>query len=236
MSMSSAAPNRLEGTGDDQVGGLVTKKKRDDHVFAKPKPIGSVLGLQLLARKRKQEREQTEAEEKRKQKQSRNRHDSSSDSASDDDDSSRQNNSKQYRKYRPETPSNPGGVSESAREKIKQRRERDRDKGIYAESGSKKKSDSRYDRDERSKHSDKYGDKRDRKSERRSDSRKNGNESSRRFEEWEDTPSSRHSSDGRKTTPRPRFGELLYVFPIRFVPSSIYLNFKLLTNSLKIKN
>ena len=109
---------------------------------------------------------------------------------------------KKYRTYRPETPSDPGGVSQLARDKIKMRRERDRDKGIYAESESRKKRDSGRD------HRRDYRDKRDRSRDDRSErKRPRGDESSRRYEEWEDTPSSRHTSDGWKTTPRMRYGE-----------------------------
>ena len=118
-----------------------------------------------------------------------------------------------YRSYRPETPSNPGGVSHSAREKIKQRGERDRDKGIYAESRSNRKHESSSksrDRDRPSRRHDNdnsSSERRDRKSE-----RKQGRaESSKRYADWEETPSSRYSEDDRKTTPRIRYNGIIEV-------------------------
>ncbi|XP_057291109.1 pre-mRNA-splicing factor ATP-dependent RNA helicase PRP16-like [Hydractinia symbiolongicarpus] len=184
--MTSDAPKRLEGS-DGGEGGLVIKKKKsstDDHVFKKP--IGSVLGLQKLA---EQKRRQLKAVKKR--------HDSSdSDSSSEDEEQYSERKDKHYRSYRPETPSNPGGVSESAREKIKRRKERDKEErrtGIYAESDKKK---SKYEHRETSREKRYKSSRKDKHS---------AKSSSRRYAEWEDTPTSRDSVNERRTTPRSKF-------------------------------
>ena len=214
MTSSVSAPNRLEGT-KEEVGGLVTMKKNKkketedigDDGFAKPKLTSSMLGLQELARKRRQEKENTKEMKKIKKKK---RHDSSSSSNSEDsgdDDERSHKQDKHYRSYRPETPSNPGGVSHSAREKIKQRGERDRDKGLYAESRSRKhESSNGRDRDRPSRRHGDNDDSRDSERRERKSERKHGRaESSKRYADWEETPSSRYSEDDRKTTPRIRY-------------------------------
>lgn len=117
------AHDRLEGS-QDEIGGLIIKKKKDDKDVFK-KPMVSVLGLQKLAEQKRKDAEKTKKV---------SRHDSSSESSSDGEDHKKyksKDSNKHYRSYRPETPSNPGGVSEYAKEKIKRRRERDKEeKGV----------------------------------------------------------------------------------------------------------
>ena len=236
-----AAPSRLEGT-KAEAGGLVSMKKKkktgdeidksSDDGFAKPKSTTSVLGLQELARKRRQEREEAETRKKK-------RHDSSSSSSSSDEDNDHDRGSphkkdKHYRSYRPETPSNPGGVSHTAREKIKQRGERDRDKkGIYAESrssanSSKSSSRRNADDDKYRKSSSKNRDHDSRhhgESSERKDRKHGGGsgrpDSSKRYAEWEETPSSRYSEDDRRTTPRIRYNGMADYFTFKIIISLV---------------
>ena len=67
--------HRLEGSDpDDQVGGLIVKKKsaaEEAHVFRAPSPRTSLLGLDLLAaqkRKERESKEQADADERNSKK------------------------------------------------------------------------------------------------------------------------------------------------------------------------
>lgn len=201
--MSSFAPStRLEGTNENEVGGLIIKKKKtddDDSKFAKP----SLLGLQKLAeeKRRLEALKRSTADEKKKNK----RKDSSSDSNDSDEEEDERTKSKKgkyYRSYKPETPSHPGGVSDKYKEKERSRREKelaDRKKGLYTETDRKYRNDS----DETSHRRDREH-KNSRRDDRRSySSSKDKQGSSQRYAEWESTPdSSRYSSDNCRTTPR----------------------------------
>lgn len=195
------ANDRLEGS-QDEIGGLIIKKKKDDKDVFK-KPMVSVLGLQKLAEQKRKDAEKTKKV---------SRHDSSSESSSDGEDHKKyksKDSNKHYRSYRPETPSNPGGVSEYAKEKIKRRRERDKEEkrsGVYAETDYKKK---KYRDDDRFHEKEKKDRERSEKS--KESRRREHESSSRRYAEWEDTPSSRYSDDARKTTPRNRYGNLVLI-------------------------
>merc|ERR1712137_785309 len=97
------------------------KKKLSEHEFKKPGQMQSILGLQQLAeKKRKIKQEIKEEEEDEEEAVNSDRRDGKN---------------KQYRKYRPETPSHPGGVNREAVDKIKERKGRDKEKGVYAETG-----------------------------------------------------------------------------------------------------
>jgi len=180
--MPESEIHRLEGSKKEKGGLIIKKKKKDDELFKKPS--GSILGLQKLA------------ETKRKQ---QNKTDSNSSSDSDNEEK-QSNKHKQYRSYKPETPSNTGGVNESAQENIKRRKERDRDErkvGVYAETDHKRK---KYESDDKKPKSSSH-----REKGRSRHDRKRGEGSSRRYAEWEETPNSRHSDDARRTTPRAKF-------------------------------
>ena len=179
------APHRLEGS-DSAQGGLVIKKKLKEDEFKKP--TCSVLGLQRLAQeKRKQNNQSIKADMR--------------DCVGSNNDNESSKADKHYRKYRPETPSYTGGVNETAKDKIKRRRERDKDErksGVYAETEQKKKWDnSRYNREEKPIKNNSRG------------------ESSSRHAEWEDTPSSRYSKDNQDVTPRMNYGVLFKYFYIK---------------------
>ncbi|XP_065674723.1 pre-mRNA-splicing factor ATP-dependent RNA helicase PRP16 isoform X2 [Hydra vulgaris] len=166
--LTMIAPHRLEGI-DCTEGGLIIKKKNNDNEFKKP--TCSVLGLQKLA------------EEKRKRIENIKKEKINNDGSKNDENSITDKN---YRKYRPETPSNTGGVNETAKYNINKRRERDKDdrkSGVYAETEQKKKRDNRYTSEEKVMKS-------------------RSRELSSRYAEWEDTPSSRHSRDYQDVTPR----------------------------------
>ncbi|XP_023646619.1 pre-mRNA-splicing factor ATP-dependent RNA helicase PRP16 [Paramormyrops kingsleyae] len=162
-----ATLHRLEGNQpDEQVGGLIVKKKSavsEQHVFRPPTPRTSLLGLDLLAaqkRKQREEKDRQEAEDdakktkKSKVSSYRDWEDGRADSGSDDEDGDEEGmGDKKERKYRvtgSETPSNPGGVSEEFRKRHQQREKEWREHGVYASSKEEKKRERDRDRrDER---------------------------------------------------------------------------------------
>ncbi|KAF3832641.1 hypothetical protein F7725_026306 [Dissostichus mawsoni] len=149
--------HRLEGSDpDDQVGGLIVKKKsaaEEAHVFRAPTPRTSLLGLDLLAAQKRKERESKEqadaiADEQNSKKSKvtsykdweEGKSDSGSDEEEEDDKDSGVKN-KESRKYRvtgSETPSNPGGVSEEFKRRHQQREKDRREHGVYTTSNEDK--------------------------------------------------------------------------------------------------
>ena len=128
--------HRLEGSGNDMRGGLVIKKaKTDDNKFKVPKP--SILGLDKLAAQKRKEREE-------------NRLISFKETENDDEDRARSPIStsttpsefafkkpdtqtfhklnRQLRTQKDETPTHTGGVSEEARERLREHIKRERNK------------------------------------------------------------------------------------------------------------
>ena len=174
---SFSAPQRLEGSTNNEAGGLIVKKKQrpDDEIFAKP----SLLGLQKLAEEKR--KQAAEKERNRKKKSS----DDEDGSGSSDEDERSNKNTKYYRSYKPETPSNPGGVSETYKRKQEHRRERGKDErkmGIYAETDRK---------NNRPRHHESSSERKERSSSKKRDRvEREGGESSRRYADWESTPSS----------------------------------------------
>lgn len=143
MSEDDAGVHRLEGTtGQEQRGGLVLKKAKDNRGGGRSGgsfkvPQGSLLGLDKLAAKRRAEKERTE------------RLISFQDNEYDDggtpsstptatpasefafkkpDTKSFEKLSRQLREHKDETPSHTGGVSENARERLREHIQRDRDR------------------------------------------------------------------------------------------------------------
>ncbi|XP_037932046.1 pre-mRNA-splicing factor ATP-dependent RNA helicase PRP16-like [Teleopsis dalmanni] len=127
--------HRLEGTNNDFRGGLIIKKKdTGDSKFKIPMP--SILGLDKLAAQRRKEREGTQRLISFKD----NDYDDTDNTAlatptSSDfafkkpDTQSYQKISKQIREQKVETPSHTGGVSEQARERLREHINRVRNKG-----------------------------------------------------------------------------------------------------------
>ena len=122
MASFSDSTHRLAGSGSE-VGGLIIKSKKkpddknSDSTFKKP---GSLLGLDILAR-RKREQRQSEEESSRTFSEKKARLDRAQDDDSDIRISfGRSDTSKdrQYRGVRTETPSHPGGVSDEALERF----------------------------------------------------------------------------------------------------------------------
>ena len=203
--------DRLEGS-KHEVGGLIIKKKvnadGEDTKFKRPSE--SLLGLKKLAdEKRQQKREEEKAKRSLQHRSSYNEEEEADYSKK----KKQKKDERHYRSYKPETPSHPGGVNEEAQARIKERYERSKDKGVYADSrdSSKKWKDNR---DGRKDH--KREEKRERKDERKSDrdrpdrkhdyERRGGGHSSTRrgYEQWEDTPSRSRRSEGssERSTPR----------------------------------
>ncbi|CAL1270973.1 unnamed protein product [Larinioides sclopetarius] len=118
MSLQSSI-HRLEGS-NDQVGGLIIKKKSDDDaLFKVPAPKKSLLGLDVLAEKRKKEQL---SENKQKVSPSRKY---------DDRDESRK---KKYRSSHDETPTYTGGVSKEYLKRVHERQKREKERGTYISS------------------------------------------------------------------------------------------------------
>lgn len=148
MSSFDRSSHRLAGSGNE-TGGLIIKKKQDpgrqksEETFKRPS--GSVLGLDILARRKRAEREAAEAEEgggnyaekrpridRTKDRNLRDNYDDSGVRIS----FGRSDISKErrYRSAAVETPSHPGGVSDEALEKMQSRLKREQGQGLYASS------------------------------------------------------------------------------------------------------
>ncbi|XP_005178244.1 pre-mRNA-splicing factor ATP-dependent RNA helicase PRP16 [Musca domestica] len=135
--------HRLEGTSGSEVrGGLIIKKAKTDdgNKFKVPKP--SILGLDKLAAQKRKEREENDRLISFRD----NEHDDDDDRQSGSktpstaanlsefafkkpDTMSFQKISRQLRAHKDETPSHTGGVSEEARERLREHIKRDRSKG-----------------------------------------------------------------------------------------------------------
>ena len=149
MSSFDRSSHRLAGSGNE-FGGLIIKKKQDstgqksDDTFKRPS--GSILGLDILARRKRAEREAAEEVEEKRPRIERTKIRDFSDSY--DDSGVRisfgRSDSSKERKYRSailETPSHPGGVSDEALEKMHSRRKRDQGQGLFASSTSSREGD-----------------------------------------------------------------------------------------------
>ncbi|TDG42313.1 hypothetical protein AWZ03_011267 [Drosophila navojoa] len=158
MSEDDAGVHRLEGTsGQEQRGGLVLKKPKDSDnkspSFKVPK--GSVLGLDKLAAKRRAEKarlisfQDNEYDDGGTPSSSANASTPVSEFAfKKPDTKSFEKLSRQLREHKDETPSYTGGVSEKARERLREhiQRDRDRHKGAVRKS-TRDDSDGKRDRD-----------------------------------------------------------------------------------------
>ncbi|XP_055930995.1 pre-mRNA-splicing factor ATP-dependent RNA helicase PRP16-like [Argiope bruennichi] len=115
MSLRSSI-HRLEGI-DNQVGGLIIKKKSDDDaLFKVPAPKKSLLGLDVLAEKR------------RKEQLSENKQKVSLNKKFADYEESRK---KKYRSSRDETPTYTGGVSKEYLKRVNERQKREKERSRY---------------------------------------------------------------------------------------------------------
>lgn len=102
---------RLEGSNDDQTGGLIIRKKVSDHTFKKPQ--ASVLGLDKLAQRKRRENSQEPSGSSPSS--SSNVHTVKSDLKD-----------RQYRTYEEETPTHTGGVNTEAQRRLESRMNRQR--------------------------------------------------------------------------------------------------------------
>lgn len=138
MSSFESSTHRLAGSIGEEGGGLIIKPKKKDtnpDGFKKPSaPRGSLLGLDLLAKKKREERGENAGFAEKKP-----RFEEEGLSTYDSDvrisfGKTHYSRDRQYRSLRVETPSHPGGVSEEALERIQSRLKRDQKHGVYATS------------------------------------------------------------------------------------------------------
>ncbi|KAI8342035.1 P-loop containing nucleoside triphosphate hydrolase protein [Chlamydoabsidia padenii] len=186
--------------GNNLPGGLIGRNKssKSDEqrpVFKAPAPKTSLLGLDELARKKRaaevaKNKSSNEHEEKRIKVDSISQWD---DDASTIDDSDVPKQQAKYRSYRMETPSNPGGLSESALQRMESMKRRDRDRnrssGLH---GSSRDDRHRRDRDD-DRHRSDYS--RGRHDDRRRSDRDSDRHHRRRDSERDD----RHRDQGSRT-------------------------------------
>ncbi len=143
MSSFDRSTHRLAGSGDES-GGLIIKKKQDqtrdsksDETFKRPS--GSLLGLDVLARRKRAEKDAEDGGsgvkrpriERKWDKKDSNYDDSGIRLSFGRSDGARD---RKYRSALSDTPSHPGGVSEQALEKMQNRLKRDQGQGLYASS------------------------------------------------------------------------------------------------------
>ncbi|XP_054856361.1 pre-mRNA-splicing factor ATP-dependent RNA helicase PRP16 [Eublepharis macularius] len=161
-----ASLHRLAGLEPEgQVGGLVLKKRGaaaagggEQHVFKRPAPRTSLLGLDLLAAQKRREREREAGDGKRvrlptdndgpgggkdasaqEQRQDRDRDRDGAEQEGEGAASGRSSRKdRHYRSARVETPSHTGGVSEEFWERSRQRERERREQGVYASSKEEK--------------------------------------------------------------------------------------------------
>ena len=209
MSSFDRSTHRLAGSGNE-AGGLIIKKKQDqnreksDETFKRPS--GSLLGLDVLARRKRAEREAEDGgsglrgEKRPKIERKWDKKDSNYDDSGVRISFGRSDGAKD-RKYRSallDTPSHPGGVSEQALEKMQSRLKRDQGQGLYASSSADGRGRERKERDRELLPSE-----RDRGRERgRGRGNDRGEESQRRVREREWEQETPRSDRGRgNTTP-----------------------------------
>ena len=212
MSSFDRSTHRLAGSGNE-TGGLIIKKKQDpsreksDETTFK-RPSGSVLGLDVLARRKRAEREAEESATRGEKRPRIDRRGDNKDLNYDDSDvriSFGRSDTAKDRKYRAsqlDTPSHPGGVSEEALEKMQNRLKREQGQGLYA-SSSGGRGRERRERDGRDVGSNRGERDRGRGRERGRDEKMEESERRVRERQWEqETP---RSDRGRgNTTPYPR--------------------------------
>ena len=211
MSSFESSSHRLAGSGNE-AGGLIIKKKQDstrhksDDSFKRPS--GSLLGLDVLARRKRAERE---AEESESRGEKRPRVEKNREKESYDDSGVRisfgRSDTARDRKYRSalvDTPSHPGGVSEEAMEKIHSRMKRDQGQGALYATSSSRRGRERRDRDDRDSDKKRGGGGGERERERGRGRERDG-EDSRRMREraWEQETPKLERGRGN-TTPYPR--------------------------------
>ncbi|XP_076357902.1 ATP-dependent RNA helicase l(1)G0007 isoform X2 [Tachypleus tridentatus] len=193
MNLDHQSIHRLEGI-QEEVGGLVIKKSKsqagENVVFKPPYPKKSLLGLDVLAAQKRKEKEMNELEEIKHSKVSSYQNDWDEDEdveEEDDKHSKKKTHIRHYRGSRVETPSYTGGVSYEFKERLYERQDRDRERGVYASSYKSKDKEKKKDRDNR------RSSRRSERSRNRSrDSERHSEYSSRRsHKDWEDTPRQR---------------------------------------------
>lgn len=118
MSFDTSNIHRLEGSNDEETGGLILPKKKtnlnSEIVFQKPKC--SQFGLDILAVKKREEQKNDDSRRSHRENVDRD---------------FGKNNDRFYRSKRIETPSNSGGVSDEYRERKRNRDDRNREKNDY---------------------------------------------------------------------------------------------------------
>lgn len=203
MASFDRSTHRLAGSGNE-AGGLIIKKKQiqnpkqSDDVFKQPS--GSLLGLDVLARRKRAEREAEESSargEKRPKIERKNNNKDSYDDSGVRLSFGRSGTAKDrnYRASLLDTPSHPGGVSEQALEVMQSRLKRDQGQGLYASSSGAR------EKEQRGKERGNSSDRREKERSRgRGDDR--GDESRRRVREREWEQETPRSDRGRgNTTP-----------------------------------
>lgn len=188
MSGSDESIHRLEGSSNQEKGGLVIVKKEAPKEFQFAKP--SMLGLDKLAAARRQQNKLISFNEGEQELE-----------GSDDSNESRGIKERKYRKVNEETPTYTGGITEEARERMLQRlqkKEKDtKEKGVFNSTEEEKKSRPKDDKDDYYRYRrdrDRYDYKRDRRYERhRDDRRERGSDRRDRGSERRDRGSERGS-------------------------------------------
>ncbi|XP_049807833.1 pre-mRNA-splicing factor ATP-dependent RNA helicase PRP16 [Schistocerca nitens] len=189
---------RLEGI-TEEVGGLVVKKKpvNDDGVFKTPAPKKSLLGLDKLAAIRRKEKQEAEQNDAKKAKHLSDK--SEGDEKRVDDNGHRKHKRKSkdrhYRHVQEETPTYTGGISDEARQRLVERLQKNKERGVHASTKDKHREKRAH--DDRHKHShhhykERDRDKRSHHNERRSRERdvdkRSERGSSRSAHSWIETP------------------------------------------------
>ncbi|XP_014681833.1 PREDICTED: pre-mRNA-splicing factor ATP-dependent RNA helicase PRP16-like [Priapulus caudatus] len=198
--------HRLEGT-QNQVGGLILKKPKNTehtHEFKAPNlPQKSLFGLdKLAAAKRKQQQENNDQATEKRSRVMSYKDDWEGDDIEDDREDNKGNkesHERHYRSSRVETPSHPGGVTDSVREHLHMKY-KDKERGVTA--SSKKKAGGRnmdrgreWDRNYNRQRDKDHGRDRYRGKGEHSERSQRSNRSARSSRNWDDTPRSTKFKD-----------------------------------------
>lgn len=190
--------------GNNLPGGLITTKNKsskadqDRPIFKVPAvPNKSLLGLDELARKKRLADATTttssnvvEKKVKMSWDDDANKEGQEDDNKEDQEEGRIVRHRPQYRSHRMETPSNPGGISESALKRMEEMKRKDRHRGTsYRDDHRSNRRDDRRDSLHRSSKDDKRDD-RDRR-EKRSDDKPSSSSNSRRRDDGSETPGRR---------------------------------------------
>ncbi|KAK7867570.1 hypothetical protein R5R35_004320 [Gryllus longicercus] len=210
MDVEDPGVYRLENKNDEPCGLIVRKKvPSEDDTFKVPAPRTSLFGLDKLAAQRRKEKELGNEEKKSKEMSFRDDEEGGQEI---DNNTAKKGHSqakeRHYRSSQEETPSHTGGISKEARERMIERLQRNKERGVHASSKDRRKDHEKYGEDRSRRRDDRH--RRSRDHDRRSrdkdhrDHKRDRSDRRSRDRDWEQE-SVRSRSSPRDMNETPRF-------------------------------